>query len=130
MKKNSRPISVIVEKTNTGYSAFVEELNIFSTALSIPQLYENLLEALNLYFEEESREFTTADIQLKIDLQQFFKYYKVLNSKFLANRIGMNPTLLSQYVSGVKKPSQKQNQKIIDGIQMIGKELAELSLVL
>ena len=53
-----------------------------------------------------------------------------LISKFLANRIGMNPTLLSQYVSGVKKPSQKQNQKIIDGIQMIGKELAELSLVL
>jgi hypothetical protein len=41
----------------------------------------------------------------------------------------MNPTLLSQYVQGQKKPSEAQTQKILGGIQQIGKELAEINLV-
>jgi DNA-binding transcriptional regulator YdaS (Cro superfamily) len=52
----------------------------------------------------------------------------VLNANFLAQRIGMNPTLLSQYVRGKKHPSAKQTDKIIKGIQTIGKELSEISL--
>jgi transcriptional regulator with XRE-family HTH domain len=52
----------------------------------------------------------------------------VLNANFLAERIGMNPTLLSQYVRGVKNPSEKQTKKIIQGIHAIGKELADLDL--
>jgi DNA-binding transcriptional regulator YdaS (Cro superfamily) len=60
-------------------------------------------------------------------LHQFFQYYRVLNARHLAEKIGMNPTLLSQYVSRKKKPSQAQSQRIIDGIQNIGKELAQLS---
>jgi DNA-binding transcriptional regulator YdaS (Cro superfamily) len=64
-----------------------------------------------------------------LDLKQFFQYYRVLNATFLAKRIGMNPTLLSQYVRGKKQPSSKQIEKIIKGIQSIGKELSEISLV-
>jgi len=33
-----------------------------------------------------------------MDFKQFFQFYEVLNSKFLAKRIGMNPILLSHYV--------------------------------
>lgn len=58
---------------------------------------------------------------------QFFKYYRVLNTRFLAERIGMNPTLLSQYINGHKKPSSAQRQRILEGIRQIGEELAELS---
>jgi len=59
----------------------------------------------------------------------FFKYYNVLNAKFLAHKIGMNPTLLSQYVNGRKKPSEAQAEKIIQGIHQIGNELSEISLI-
>ena len=55
--------------------------------------------------------------------------YKVLNSKFLAQKIGMNPTPLSQYVQGHKKPSEKQTEKILAGIHQIGKELSEINLI-
>jgi len=41
----------------------------------------------------------------------------------------MNPTLLSQYVQGHKKPSDSQIEKILTGIQQIGKELAEINLI-
>ena len=70
-----------------------------------------------------------AAISLELDLKQFFNYYRVINSKALAKRIGMNPTLLSQYVRGHKKPSEKQTLKIVYGINKIGEELAEMKLI-
>jgi len=68
-------------------------------------------------------------LKFEIDFKQFFQYYRVLNSKFLADKIGMNPTLLSQYVQGQKKPSDTQTRKIILGIQQIGQELSEINLI-
>jgi len=53
----------------------------------------------------------------------------VLNAKFLARKIGMNPTLLSQYINGHKKPSPRQTRKILSGIHQIGQELSDLNLI-
>ncbi|MBT8276994.1 MAG: XRE family transcriptional regulator, partial [Bacteroidia bacterium] len=96
---------------------------------NIPSLYKNLLEALNLFYEDRGYEVSTDNLKLNLDLKQFFQYYRVLNATFLAERIGMNPTLLSQYVRGKKTPSSKQTNKIIQGIQTIGKELSDINLV-
>jgi hypothetical protein len=41
----------------------------------------------------------------------------------------MNPTLLSQYVQGHKKPSKNQTEKILGGIHQIGQELSEMNLI-
>ena len=68
-------------------------------------------------------------MRFEIDFKQFFQYYKVLNSRFLADKIGMNPTLLSQYVQGHKKPSSSQTKKILTGIHQIGQELSEINLI-
>ena len=129
MKKPNKKIGVTIEKTDGGYSAYVDDMAVFTTGRDIPELYINLLEALNLAYEGTGYEITADTLRLNLDLQQFFQYYKVLNAKFLAKRIGMNPTLLSQYVRGIKHPSSRQIDKIIEGIQGIGKELAEISLV-
>lgn len=129
MKNLKKKIEVTVEKTDTGYSAFAEDINAFTTANDIPELYVNLIEALNLAYEDLGYIVSAENLKLNLDLQQFFQYYKVLNSNFLAKRIGMNPTLLSQYVRGKKQPSSKQTDKIIQGIHTIGKELADLSLI-
>jgi DNA-binding transcriptional regulator YdaS (Cro superfamily) len=53
----------------------------------------------------------------------------VINPKALAGKIGMNPTLLSQYVRGHKKPSELQSRRILYGINRIGQELAEISVI-
>ncbi|SMD38967.1 hypothetical protein SAMN04488029_3970 [Reichenbachiella faecimaris] len=116
-----------VEKTDTGFSAYVDGLNVFSTGSTMTELAMNLVEALELNFDDSKDVINENDIDLVIDLQQFFKYYRVLNAKYLADRIGMNPTLLSQYVQGKKKVSRKQTDKILTGVQEIGKELAELN---
>ncbi len=129
MKKLNRKIPVIIEKTRTGYSAYAEHLDVFTTGKDIPTLYSNLLEALNLAYNDSGYAVTADNLKLSLDLRQFFQYYKVLNANFLAERIGMNPSLLSQYVRGKKTPSSKQTDRIIRGIQKIGKELASIDLV-
>lgn len=116
-----------VEKTKTGFSAFAIDYPVFTTGKTISELTKNLAEALNLYFEDDRYRVEEKNIDLEIDLQQFFQFYRVINAKFLADRIGMNPTLLSQYVQGRKKPSLLQTEKILNGIREVGRELSELS---
>lgn len=119
---------MIIEKTDTGFSAYSEDFPVFTTGGSMNEVLENSVEALNLYFEEINQIIKPDQIKLELDFQQFFQYYNVINAKVLAEKIGMNPTLLSQYVSGKKKPSEAQSQKILTGINRIGKELSELKL--
>jgi hypothetical protein len=122
-----RKILVVIEKSVTGFSAFAETYPIYTTGTTMNELIDNTFEACSLYFENEK--FDPARVSFEIDFKQFFQYYKVLNSKALAEKIGMNPTLLSQYVSGHKKPSQKQSQRILYGINQIGQELAEMKVI-
>ncbi len=129
MKKTDKKIKVIIEKTDTGFSAYSEEYPIFTTGKTIPELINNSYEAVQLFFDDKY-DIDTENIKFEIDFEQFFKYYKVLNSKFLAEKIGMNPTLLSQYIQGHKKPSEKQTEKILTGIHQIGRELSEMNLIL
>ena len=129
MKTTNKKIKMIVEKTDTGFSAFSEDYPIYTTGRTIPELIDNALEAANLLFEEEDIRIEQENLKFEIDFKQFFQYYKVINAKFLANKIGMNPTLLSQYVQGRKKPSDAQTEKILLGIHQIGQELSELNLI-
>ncbi|MEI2694032.1 MAG: helix-turn-helix transcriptional regulator [Saprospiraceae bacterium] len=129
MKKSTREIKFIIEKTNTGFSAFAKNYPIFTTGSSIPELMNNILDASNLYFEEHEILIVAENLKYEIDFKQFFLFYRVLNSKFLAEKIGMNPTLLSQYVKGRKKPSPSQTERILSAIHEIGKELSEINLI-
>ena len=128
MKKYKKKIKIIVEKTENGFSAYSSEYPIYTTGRTIPELIDNTLEATHLYFEDEYL-VSNENLKFEIDFAQFFQYYKVLNSKFLAEKIGMNPTLLSQYVQGHKKPSENQTEKILSGIHQIGQELSEMNLI-
>ena len=129
MKTSTNTIKMVVEKTDTGFSAFSIDYPMFTTGTTIPKLIHNALEAVNLYFEDENTIVNQENLTFEIDFKQFFQYYKVLNAKFLADKIGMNPTLLSQYVQGRKKPSEAQTQKILSGIHQIGQELSEINLI-
>ena len=81
---------------------------------------------LNLFLSDKSLRVTERNIEFEIDLKQFFQYYRVINSKYLAKRIGMNESLISQHVKGRKKPSPGQTSKILSGIQEIGRELSNI----
>jgi transcriptional regulator with XRE-family HTH domain len=90
-----------------------------------------MVESLNLYFEEAKNKkvVTPNDLLFEVDLTSVFEVFPVINMKALSRRLGMNYTLISQYASGKKKPSTKQTEKIVEGINEIGRELSELSLI-
>lgn len=129
MKTIKKKIKMIVEKTDTGFSAYSVDYPIFTTGKSISDLISNAYEASNLYYADQQINITQENLKFELDFRQFFQYYKVINSKFLADKIGMNATLLSQYVTGHKKPSEAQTEKILMGIHQIGQELAEINLI-
>ncbi|MDZ4824406.1 MAG: type II toxin-antitoxin system HicB family antitoxin [Flavobacteriales bacterium] len=119
---------VIVENTGTGFSAYFADHPVFTTGNTLLELRLNLVESMNLYLEEEGKTIRHTQLMLELDLGQFFRHYRVLNANFLAERIGMNPALLSQYVRGRRKPTFQQTERIIQGIRQIGKELHTLQL--
>ena len=122
-----KKIVVIIEKTDTGFSAYAKDYPVYTTGTLMNDLFDNIKEAFSLYFEGKNP--GALNISFEIDFRQFFKYYKVINSKALAEKIGMNPTLLSQYVRGHKKPSDKQRRRILYGINRIGHEMAEMTVL-
>jgi predicted RNase H-like HicB family nuclease len=125
-----KKIEMIVEPTNTGYSVYAQNYPVATTGKDLIELKSNMVEALNLYFEENGPSITENDIKVTLDLAQFFEFYKVINAKAFSERIGMNQSLLAQYISGKKKPSSSQTQRILKGVQQIGRELAEIRFLL
>lgn len=124
-------IVFIVEKTNDGFSAFAEseEWPIATSGDTMAELKINIVDAYNSYAEIKGlKEITIDEITIQLDLPQLFEFYKEINASALGARIGMDKTLISQYVNGHKKPGIKQVSKILEGIKQLGNELASLEL--
>ncbi len=45
-------IKMVVERTKTGYSAYAEKYLVYTVGTTLEELKVNMLEALNLYFDE------------------------------------------------------------------------------
>lgn len=130
MKKPQITISVIKEETGYSATATNGDRHIFTEGESFAELKANILDAVNLTFEDLNFVFTMDEIKLTLDLQSFFDFYKVINAKALSSRIGMNQSLLAQYISGSKKPSVTQRKRILKGVQQIGRELSEIQFLM
>jgi len=125
-------IKITVTKEDTGYSAntLVNGNFIATEAETFEKLKGNISEAVNFTFEDLGYTYTIDEIKFEYDLESFFDFYKVINAKALSERIGMNQSLLAQYIKGIKKPSAPQTKRILQGVQQIGRELSEVRFLL
>lgn len=57
-------------------------------------------------------------------IQRFFLTHKEINVAEFARSIGLNPTLLRNYINGFKKPSLEREQQILDRIHKLGEEMS------
>jgi len=131
--KNS--VKIIVEKASEGFSAYVPDLpGCVTFGDNLDEVKESIRESIDFHIEgmkEDGEDIPfnlqeEYNIELKLDVAQIFDLYKSINSSGLAKRIGMNKSLLSQYVNGIKKPSEKQSRKILQGVVDFGKELSQI----
>ncbi len=57
------------------------------------------------------------------EIARIFKMFPQLNVSEIARTIGINKSLLSKYIYGIKKPSEKRRREIIDALHNLGQEL-------
>jgi predicted RNase H-like HicB family nuclease len=128
---------VIIEKTGTGYSAYVPDIpGIATAAETFDELRENVKELLNVFVETAAEygdplpdilkgEYT---IEYKFDIQAFMQWMsKVMSQRGLSEMADMNESLISQYASGNKKPGPKQLQRIQTAIHRFADDLHAIS---
>jgi len=130
MKKRS--VNILVVKESMGYSATttIEKRFIGTEAETFEEIKAGILEALNFAFEGHDIIYNSKDLRFEFDLESFFDFYKVINAKALSERIGMNQSLLAQYIKGIKKPSPAQIKRILKGVHQIGMELTEVKFLI
>lgn len=68
------------------------------------------------------------EMTFKYDIWAFFDKFPISITP-LAKRIGINPSLMRQYVSGNRNPSQKRLEEIESAIHDFAHELSTVSLV-
>lgn len=126
-----KAIIMTVRKENRGFSATTTVMDKFigTQGESLTDLKKQILDAVNLAFKRKGIAYGEDKIILKPDLQSFFAFYRIVNAKALSERIGMNQSLLAQYIKGIKKPSAAQTQRILNGVKKVGKELASMQFV-
>lgn len=130
MKKPKIKMQVL--KEDKGYSAFVNIGKDFigTQGNSFEELKANVLDAVNLYAQDKGFSYTPGEMQFELELPSFFEFYKVINAKALSERIGINQSLLAQYIKGIKKPSPNQTKRILKGVQQVGRELASVQFIM
>lgn len=57
-------------------------------------------------------------------ISRIFLTHPELNASAVARRLGIQQSLLAQYIRGLKKPSAEREQKILETIREIGCELS------
>jgi transcriptional regulator with XRE-family HTH domain len=117
----------LVEKVEDGYTAYAQGFSILVMADTLKEVYANATEALVVQCEVTDDKLSDFQIAFRYDFATLFEVYDIVNVKALCKRLGMNNSLISQYISGKKEPSLKQKAKIERGLHEFAKELLQFS---
>ena len=61
-------------------------------------------------------------------LYRLFMEHPELNASAIARRMGISQSLFAQYISGIKKPSEKRLNEILNTMQEVGRELVAIKV--
>lgn len=101
------------------------------------ELERNVAEAVDFHLEsiiedgDEVPKLFISDFEFdyRLNIQDFFQLFKPVKQSVIAQRAGINPSLLRQYARGIKHPSLAQAKKIEKAIHQLGEELLRVQLV-
>ena len=137
-KVEASKILVVLEKTDSGYSSYLPDLpGCIATGESLNDVRGNIRDAVDFHLEGLRLQGLPTpagfhgdfNLAYKMDVASLFEWFSGILTKSGVSRItGMNQSLISQYVSGIKKPSNKQTKKIERALHHLGQELLEIEL--
>jgi predicted RNase H-like HicB family nuclease len=136
MKK--KYITAIIEASKTGFGIYSDDLpGITGYGTSIEAAKADLQSAIDEVLEahkedgiEPMKELNKGNIEFiyKYDIESLFKYFGMLDATNFARKIGLNPSLLRQYKTGITLAGPKQKEKIEKGLHALGRELLNVRL--
>ncbi|MGP1465268.1 MAG: pilus assembly protein HicB [Prevotella koreensis] len=86
---------------------------------------EDIMETVKEYrqmAQEKHEDFPDVEFEYRFDIGAFFDYYP-LDITSAAKYIGINPSVLRQYVTALRTPKQTQIDKIREGLARLSKDL-------
>ena len=132
-------VKVFIEKTEDGYSAYVDledttlNYGIIGEGATVSEALEDFrasYEAMKAIYKEEGRDFVEADFEFLYDLPSFLQYYsKIFSFAGLERLTEVNQAQLSQYVQGYRKPSKQTVVKIQKKLHHLAEELQDIQFV-
>lgn len=130
--------TALIEKGKDGqYTIYTPDMQstIIGTGDTVPEAkadFENTMKEVLETYEETGEpipdELKNITFEYKYDLPSFLHCYNYLNMTKLADRAGINPSLMRQYKRG-QYVSEKQASKIQEAVHKIGRELLAMRLV-
>ena len=130
-------IHIILELGKDGYGVWFKELpHVFGFGNSVEAAKIDAKAALDGYIVALNRcnqpipEILKDEYELvyQFDVEALLKYIDgTVTKTALAKASGINPTQLSHYSSGLKKPRKQQREKIITGLHKLGNDLLSVS---
>lgn len=135
-----KKIKVTIRKENGVYWGNTENIEgiVVADGNTLEQLKQNMQEAFAFHLEECEKdndfEFVNrykngVEFVYEIELNGICKQLPELNLAELARRINISPVMMRKYATGKTNPSEKRLYEIQQGIQQIGKELTQVSLL-
>ena len=70
--------------------------------------------------------FVTEEPDTNNPIAEIFHRFPQLNVSEVARTIGINKSLLSRYIYGIKKPSAQRTEHILEVIRRLGREMANI----
>lgn len=115
----SRPLEafpLLLEATDEQRQAF--KINKFGDAIRWDLIDEDI--HIDSFFE-------TKEPQLDNPIYQAFHNLPQINVSEFARQMGINKSLMSKYIYGIKTPSEARKREIENELHRLGKELLEVS---
>ena len=122
-----KKVTLVIEKDGHDYLGRVnfEDNLIVDSAKDLPSLEKKMKKLLWTFHKVDD---DGVVFQYKYDLTALFHAFSFLKISNVAEKAGVNPSLLRQYVTGNKQASPTQAKKIEDTIHIIAKELARVEV--
>lgn len=103
-----------IENNGFGGGGSTARKTMDDTILSLQEVKEE--------WAKEGKEFPDVEFDFRFDVGAFFDYYPIDVTAF-AKYIGMNPSVLRQYVTALREPKQEAIDKIRAGINKLSEDL-------
>lgn len=133
-----KTLTVIIERAENNYSAYIEEVDgIVAVGSSVQEIKKGIVESINVLVEE-CKEFGDVvppelegeyNLVFKMDVKSLLSFYEGIFTKAGLERItGINQKQLWHYASGARNPRPEQVIKIETALHRLGEELIAINL--